>query len=204
MSSKQHLGMAILLLVMLTGIGGLLLVWPAYRDTAWMNTRVTDLRSRSQNVEAQTQVIAKLTGELDEISARVDAELKRIPSTPDIAGLMRVLSLPVDKKTVFDQALAAGEPREAVPGANFAEFVQPVKVEMSARFDAIFALLKAAESMKRLLRIQSVRIEADRRSAEEQPIAKATIVIEAVYEPKPAGGRAGDGGEPMPAQARMN
>ena len=96
MSSRQHLGMAILLLVLLTSVGGLLLVWPAYRETAWINKQVSDLRDRSRNHDAQARVIVTLTEELDRITHRVDTQLKDIPDSPDIASLIRSMSLPVD------------------------------------------------------------------------------------------------------------
>ena len=70
-----------------------------------------------------------------------------------------------------------------MPDEQLPTRVQPLTVDMEARFDSIFALLRAAESMDRLLRVSSVKIACERRVAGVQPLAKASIVLEAVYEP---------------------
>jgi hypothetical protein len=184
MSSNKHLALAVGLMAAVTGLGGLVLVWPAYRDAAWIGGQVEDLHKRGENYDVQAQIIARLTAELDESTKRVHTGLKAIPESADIAGLMQVLSLPVDGFNVRDQTFTAGEPVEAAPGAGLPTMVQPLTVEMDARFGAVFSLLRAAESMDRLLRIASVKVVCDRRREEEQPYARATVVIEAVYEPR--------------------
>ena len=183
MSSRQHLGFAIALLVAIVGLGGLLLVWPAYRDAASIDRRVHDLRRKGENYDAQAREIARLTTELDELHEVIKEDLKRIPESSDIAGLMRVLSLPVDDVHVRDQTFTAGTVKEAVAGTELPTRVQPLTIEMHARFDAIFALIRSAESMDRLLRISAVNITCDRRRDEDQPFATASIVLEAVFDP---------------------
>jgi hypothetical protein len=61
---------------------------------------------------------------------------------------------------------------------------------MEARFDAVFALLRAAESMDRLLRVTSIKVVSDRLQDDDQPFTDATVVLEAVYDP-PATGEEG-------------
>ncbi len=188
MSSKKHLGLAILLMLVITGLGGLVLVWPVYRETAWINGRVEELRSKSENHDQQAQMVVRLADELDEMTQRVNQGHREIPATPDIAGLMRVLSLQVDGTTVRDQTFTAGEVREAARGTELPTMVQPLTIEMEARFDSVFALIRAAESMGRLLRVASINIEALRGPTGDSGMAKARIVIEAVYEPGGGGG----------------
>lgn len=185
MSSRRHLGFAILSLAMVVGLGGLLLVWPSYREAARHNRQTMVLHHKGENYDVQAQRIATLTRKLEEMTTRVDTGLKSIPDAPDIAGLMRTLSMPVDGVHVFDQTFTAGDPREAVPGADLPVRVQPLTVEMDARFDSIFALIRVAESMNRLLRVASVNIALDdqRVTPDDQAIATASIVLEAVFDP---------------------
>jgi len=97
---------------------------------------------------------------------------------------MRRLSMPVDGVYVYDQTFTAGDPREAVPGGDLSIMVQPLTVDMDARFDSIFALMGQAESMDRLMRISSVSIAIDRTN-KENTIATASIVLESVFDPPP-------------------
>ena len=85
---------------------------------------------------------------------------------------------------VEDQTCTAGDVREAVPGSEIPARVQPLTVEMVAKFDTIFALMLNAESMSRLLRIASITIITDQRPEyEDLAVAKASIVLEAVFDP---------------------
>ncbi len=190
MSSKRHLTMAILSLVAVVALGGVSLVWPSYREAARHNRQTTLLHHKGENYDVQARRIASLTKQLDELTNRVDTGLKVIPETPDLAGLMRRLSMQVDGVHVFDQTFTAGDPRDAVPGGDLPVRVQPLTVEMDAGFDSIFALMRLAESMERLLRISSVSISVDRKSREnEAAIARVAIVLESVFDPPQREGR---------------
>lgn len=182
MSSRKHLCVAILGLLLVVGLGGLILAWPAYREAGMLNDQMMELRRKGENYDLQAQEIARLTAKLGEVNRRVDDEFKVIPESPDIAGLMRVLSLSVDGANVVDQTFTAGDTKEAVQGSDLPVMVTPLTVEMEARFEAVFALLRAAESMDRLLRVSSVKVVCRRPDDEDQPFTKASVVLEAVYE----------------------
>jgi Tfp pilus assembly protein PilO len=184
MSSRRHLAFAILLLLAVVGLGGVLLVWPAYREASRHNRRTSLLHHKGENYDVQARRIATLTKQVEQMTRRVETELKAIPDTPDIADLMRRLSMPVDGVHVQDQTFTAGDPRDAVPGADLPVLVQPLTVEMAARFDAIFTLMRLAESMDRLLRVSSVSIAVDRTKTQDT-VASATIVLESVFDPPP-------------------
>lgn len=184
MSSSRHFGFAVLSVSVVLALGGLLLVWPSYREAARHNQQTLLLHHKGENYELQAQRIATLTMQLEEMTHRVDTGLKVIPDSPDIAGLMRRLSMPVDGVHVQDQTFTAGEPREAVPGGDLPVRVQPLTVEMEARFDSIFALTRLAESMDRLLRIASISVTVDSQNRDDdRAIANASIVLEAVFDP---------------------
>jgi len=182
MSSRRHLAFAILSLLTVVILGGVLLVWPAYREAARHNRRTLLLHHKGENYDAQARRIATLTKQVELMTHRMETELKAIPETPDIADLMRRLSMPVDGVHVYDQTFTAGDPREAVPGGDLPIRVQPLTVEMDARFDSIFALMRLAESMDHLLRISSISIAIDR-TDKENTIATASIVLESVFDP---------------------
>ncbi|MHC4717882.1 MAG: hypothetical protein ACYS5V_12990, partial [Planctomycetota bacterium] len=110
MSSKRHLAMAILALIVVVGLGGLLLAWPAYSDAAVLNRQTDELRAKGERYELQAEEIARLSTQLDEATQWVDTRLRVVPDSPDIAGLMRVLSLAVDGSLVRDQVFDAGDP----------------------------------------------------------------------------------------------
>jgi Tfp pilus assembly protein PilO len=184
MSSSKHLGFAILVMLAVVALGGVLLAWPSYREAAEINRQAQALRRRGDNYGMQTEMIARLTAQLEEASRRVDTGHKDIPRSSDIAGLMRVLSLPVDGVNIREQAFNVGESKEAVAGMGLSTRVRPLTVDMEARFDAVFAMVRAAESMDRLLRVGSVNVVCQRTAADElQPFAKAVVVLEAVYDP---------------------
>ena len=175
--------MAILWLVLVVVLGGVLLVWPAYRSATDLDRQAAVLQNKGENYDLQARRIADLTVQLEEITQRVDTGLKVIPDSSDIAGLMRTLSMPVDGLFVHDQTFTAGDVREAVPGGEMSARVQPLTVDMLARFDTVFALMRKAESMPRLLRIASVSIATENRPEyEDLAVAKASIVLEAVFD----------------------
>ena len=186
MSTRKHLGIAILMLTAVVAVGGMFFVWPVYRKVTKVDRRAAELLTKGRNYDQRLEVINELTVGLVKARHRIEKELRQIPESPDLAGLMRVLSLPVDRVNVRDQTFTAGAAKEAVLDGDMTAMVMPLTVDMVARFDSIFDLIRATESMKRLLRITSVRITSDRQEDEDQPFAKASVVVEAVYDPPQA------------------
>jgi Tfp pilus assembly protein PilO len=190
MSSSRHLVVAVLVLIVVVGLGGLLLAWPAYREAAALNGRTRELGAKGDRHDLQVAQIAKLMAELDAAMRLADTKLKPIPDSPDIAGLMRGLSLAVDGTNVRDQMFDAGDPKDAASGSGLAALATPLTIDMEAGFDAVFALLRTAEAMDRLLRVSTVQIVCNREDGDEEdePLTRATVVLEAVYVPPEEGG----------------
>jgi Tfp pilus assembly protein PilO len=184
MSSSRHLVLAVFVLAALTSLGGLTLVWPCYRDAAEISRQAEELRRKNEQPQPRSAEIARLAAEQEALDRRIRTGFKLVPKTADLAALMQALSIPVDRNRVGYQTMLAGEPREAAPGSG-RTMVQPLTVEMDAQFDAVFQLLQTIEAQPRLLRVSSVRIacEGGQDEGEARPLAKATVVVEAMYEP---------------------
>ena len=118
MSSRRHLTIAILAALLVVGLGGLLLVWPSYRELAQINRQTEVLRNKGENYHMQVRSIARLKTEVDQAADQVAFGLKLIPESPGVADLMRILSRPLDGVHVRDQTFRAGKVREAVPGGG--------------------------------------------------------------------------------------
>jgi DNA-binding LacI/PurR family transcriptional regulator len=115
--------------------------------------------------------------------AQLEEYLTMLPVSRRLDGLI-VLSLPIDARTVRDQTFTAGSPSAAAAGEDFPELAVPLTVDMEATFDSVFALIRIAEQMDRLVRVASVRMAADRtEDLEETPVLTATIGLEVIYEP---------------------
>ncbi|UCD74985.1 MAG: type 4a pilus biogenesis protein PilO [Phycisphaerales bacterium] len=187
LNSKQLLYLVIGLLVAMVVVGGFLAV-PAYRQASQLKARTANLQEKIDGLTGQTEELQQLAVALSAMNEQLDSELKTIPCVPDIADLIRKLSLPVDGVTIRDQTFTAGSVGEAVAGKENPARVMPLTIDMVARFDSVFALIQAAESMPRLVRVASVRMEVEHGQEEtDESFLIASVGLEAVYEP--------DGGE---------
>lgn len=185
MSEQKHFVMTALGAVLLLIVGGVLLVWPSYREAAAMRQGTAELNQRVATLETRQAEVQQLDEELAEARRLIREELKVIPEAADIAELMRRLSLRVDGVAVQDQTFTAGAPFGALPDEKYRTQALPLTIDMMARFDSAFAVLRAAETLDRLIRISSVRISCDREKTvdQDQPFVTASIVMEAIYEP---------------------
>ncbi len=183
MPTNKRLVLGSLGLSALIVAGWLFIVWPVYREAGAVNERVAELRRKSQGARGRAQEIDRLTTALEAASSRVESEFKVIPVSPNVAGLMRSLSLPVDNITIRDQTFTAGQPKDAAAGADVAVKALPLTVDMVARFDAVFALIRAAEAQEHLVRVSSVNIASTRDDDQQVPLVTASVRLEAVFEP---------------------
>ncbi len=184
MADGKHMFFAAIgsLVVLILGIA--LLAWPNHRQMRTVLDEVAVLEKKVSSLGAQTVEVERLACEYSDVKRRVEAQFKEIPETPDISGLIRKLSLPVDGTTILDQTFTAGSANSAVAGQDAAELVMPLNIDMVANFDSVFALICAAESMERLVRVSSMHLVAERGETEgESPMVMATVGLEAVFEP---------------------
>ncbi|MHC4428558.1 MAG: hypothetical protein ACYS0D_08135 [Planctomycetota bacterium] len=183
MSSRKHLLIAICLALAVFAAGWFAAVWPVYRRIDAIDRESRSLLQKAADLGVKQEEIDELSTRLAETEHRITNEMKRVPEAPDIAELMRILSLPLDGVTVLDQEFTAADINEPVPGYDVEFMAAPLYVNMVARFDAVFALIRAAESMGQLLRVNSLRLNAQRDAEGTMPMADASIALEVIYDP---------------------
>lgn len=188
-NSKRHLLYAcgVMMLVML--VGGALIVWPRYREASELTAERIDLRDKMNNISLHTDALEQLTDDVARIRQIVSEDLKDIPPSPGVHELMNRLSLPVDDQTVVEQTFSAGQSVPAVRGdESLTLMAMPLTIDMQSRFDAVYAMLRTAENMRRLVRVNTVRLSIPKEQREQDrndgsPIVEAEIGLEAVFDP---------------------
>ncbi len=188
-NSNRHLLYALGMMALVLLIGGAAIVWPRYREAASLTAERHDLIERMDNISLHTEALAELTEDVSRVRQVVEQDLKDIPPSPGMHELMNRLSLTIDDETVLEQTFSAGQVSPAVhDDDDFSLMAMPVTVDMVGRFDAVFATIRAAEQMPRLVRVTSVRLSLpreyrDRESGPDEPLVQAEIGLEAVFEP---------------------
>lgn len=211
MPSDRNLLIAGAGVTMAIGLTAVLFIWPNYSSAASSLREVQDLQSKMELLEGQVRAIETLESEVQRVQQHIDTSMKLIPEAPDIASVIRKLSQEVDRVTVVDQTFTAGTPCEAlagqgsVPGSSSAKAAaasarsasaashetamqaMPLTVDMVASFDSMFALIRNAESLNRLVRVTSVRAALSTAKHDPvpgaPPLLKAAVGLEAIYLP---------------------
>lgn len=185
MSTSRHLLIAVAGLVVIVLLGGAVLVWPNNREAGVVTEQIARLQKKITALSIRNKQVAQLDREVKEAARRRDAQCKRIPTSPQIADLIGRLSQEVDGVTVRDQRFTAGEPYDATIGLGSTVRAAPLTIDMVARFDSVFALIRAVETMDRLVRVALVRFHRPREAndTEDGPLVAATIRLEVIFEP---------------------
>lgn len=185
MSTSRHLLIAVAGLVVIVLLGGAVLVWPNNREAGVVTEQIARLQKKITALSIRNKQVAQLDREVKEAARRRDAQCKRIPTSPRIADLIGRLSQEVDGVTVRDQRFTAGEPYDATIGLGSTVRAAPLTIDMVARFDSVFALIRAVETMDRLVRVALVRLYRPREAndTEDGPLVAATIRLEVIFEP---------------------
>lgn len=185
MASNRNLMWSVLGVVVLAAVVGWFIIWPNYREAARVNENVSRLEQKIAGQAERTGELNSLSMEVQNSRRRMETELKIVPASPDVADLIRKLSLPVDGANVVDQTFTAGSPVDITVGAAGSTKSMPLTVDLAATFDSVFALLRSAESMNRLLRVASVKVICKRTDDDttDIPVLHASLGLEAIYEP---------------------
>ena len=184
MQDRNHKLLAAACAVGILTAGGAALVWPAHQERHVILDEIHSLEGRLQDLDGLTRDVENLGHELNVLQRRIEDDLKVIPDQPNVAQIMRKLSLPIDGVSVIDQTFTAGGSADAVVGSEYAERAVAVTVDMKATFDSTFALIHATERIDRLVRVSSVHLTANREPDDPVvPTLSASIGLEVIYEP---------------------
>ena len=191
MWTTKHMAMGTLTVCVIVALAVMLFIWPNYREAKTVRAQVADLRARASTLLAREKAVERLAGDVHTAREHIVSDLKVIPETADVAGLIRKLSDAIDGVNVLDQTFTAGTPSAALAGASAGgahAMATPVAADMRATFDSVFALLRKAESMDRLVRVASVRLlckRDDQKGAKtsDVPVLAASVSLEVVFEP---------------------
>jgi len=162
-----------------------ILLWSSYSEQRMLNHEIETLKSKMKGLSGQTTELERLAIEAGALESYVNDTLKTIPESADVARLIGRLSLPVDGETVLDQTFTRGRVGAPAGGGNEQFHVMPLTIDIEATFESVMSVIDAAESLRRLVRVSSVRMHFPREDDLElvdRPFVKASLGLEAVYQ----------------------
>ena len=184
MQNTRHLALGVAATLAVAAAASALFIWPNYREARAVRLQVAELQGRVSALGSRTKAVERLAEDLHAARMRVQHDLKVIPETADIAGLIRKLSDTIDAVNVVEQTFTAGTPGEAIIGGDSPAMMMPVTADMRATFESVLALIRKAETMGRLVRVSSVRLLCKREEQKtDVPLLHASVGLEVVYEP---------------------
>ncbi len=156
---------------------------PNYKTATTNVQEAKRLEDRINTLERRQVEVQNLRDEYESLVSQVETDYKKVPAAPDNAQIVQALSLDVDGVHVLDQSFVAGSTtNQKTTEDSFS--VQPLAITMEADFESIFAVIRQAESMGRLVRVSSVRIAQPGRNTDSDPtILEAAVGLHAPFNP---------------------
>ncbi len=178
---RMAIGMSVIGAVVIGA--SVLFIIPNYREARRLKRQIADLQTRTGTLIYRAEAVDRLAQDVRLAREHAASDLKSIPETADVAGLIRKLSLPLDGVNVVEQEFTAGTPAEAIVGGEQTAMAMPLAADMNATFESIMAVIDQAESMSRLVRVSSLRLLCKRDDQKtDVPLLGASIGLEAVYD----------------------
>lgn len=182
MRTTKQMTMGVLAVLAVVAMVAVMFILPNYREARDVQAQVKDLQARVTTLESRTHAVDRLAEEVRTARDHVAVDLKSIPETADVAGLIRKLSDPIDGMNVVDQTFTAGTAGPAIVGEDAPAMALPVIAEMHATFESAQALIRKAETMNRLVRVSSVRLQCKREEQKSDiPVLAASVGLEVIY-----------------------
>lgn len=201
MQSGKHMAIGVAVVAAIVGVATAVFIVPNYREANTVRVQVADLQARVETLAEREAELDLLEQQVRNAREQVLVNLKTIPETADVAGLIRNLSDRIDGVNVLEQTFAAGTAGPAIIGDDrVTARSMPVAADMRATFESVLALIAKAETMPRLVRVASVRLQCkreDERSAANSmkgsgaavpasvgsvPVLSASIGLEAIFD----------------------
>lgn len=186
MLSNSRLFLCFICLVATMIVGWLLFVLPTYCSAGKLSLEAARFHQQAIRYTDLANEISLQNVVLKNVVQSQQAQISDLPTVPDIPGLMKELTPSVDKEIVGDQLFTLGQSREAVIDSDLGLSYVPITIEMVSSFSAVFALIHAAESQGRPLRVASVHMTrfAESNSEDHDSRIRASIVLELLYNPQ--------------------
>ena len=180
MNTNKHM-LVIATVVLLGFMAARFLVHPLHARADEINRDYEALLARVDGWPGKDAVLAPLQNELSRRTTMMESEQRPVPTRPDLAGLIRQLSLEIDGFRVVDQTFAAGRRGPAATAAPDNWRSVPLTMELVAEFDALDELLLKIEGSPDPIRITRLSIERIDEPGSDRAIARTTLVLDAVY-----------------------
>lgn len=141
-----------------------LAVWfgvrPLHLRAATLEGDVTDLQERIAEASVPEAQLDATRLERERRREMLASEgFDALPDgAPDVAGVIRRLSLPIDGHRIFDQTFTAGRPGAAANGAPEGWRATPVRVEVEGDWSAIRELLDLVDDLPGPVRTTALRL----------------------------------------------
>ena len=160
---------------------------------AWIG--IVPLHARASNQEAETTSLLirvaaspmpaeRLVPFREELERRIEMLRRECPmgvdqGPPDLAGIIRTLSLPIDGSNVIDQTFTAERSGPTGFDVDLPWEVTPIRIELTASWSAIANVLELIEGMAAPNRMTEFKLDRDLEPDVE--IARVSIEIEVLH-----------------------
>ena len=181
---NEHRSLIVAAIIALVGIAAArFIVHPLHARADELNQEHESLLQRIAGWPGEEAVLAPLREEIARRERIIRSEQQPVPAQPDLAGLIRRLSLDIDGERVVDQTFVAGRRGPAATGAPSDWRSVPLTVELVADFTSLFGLLKRIEETPEPIRVTRLTIERLKEPA-TRPLARCVLVLDAIHRVK--------------------
>ncbi|MCH2160724.1 MAG: hypothetical protein MK085_02505 [Phycisphaerales bacterium] len=181
---NEHRPLILTVVIALLGLAAArFIVHPLHARADELNQEHASLLQRIAGWPGEEAVLEPLRSELKRRTQMIRAEQRPVPAQPDLAGLIRRLSLDIDGERVIDQTFVAGRRGPAATGAPENWRSVPLTVELVADFPSLFGLLKRIEETPEPIRTTRLTIER-LKDPVDRPLARCILVLDAIHRVK--------------------
>lgn len=173
--------MAIAAVVLVGVLGARFLVHPLHGRADAVDAAHERLVERIADWPGQDVVLDPIRSELDHRRTIVALEQHPIPASPDLAGLIRRLSLEIDGTRVLDQTFVAGRRGAASTAAPESWRSIPLTMELVSDFSTLQGVLGRIEESPEPVRITRLAINRSKDPTGTPGIARTTLVLDVVF-----------------------
>ena len=181
---NEHRSFIVVAIIAVVGLAAArFIVHPLHARADELNREHASLLQRIAGWPGEEAVLEPLRAEIERRERIIDREQQPVPSQPDLAGLIRRLSLDIDGEQVVDQTFVAGRRGPAATGAPADWRSVPLTVELVADFRSLFGLLKRIEETPEPVRVTRMTIERLKEPS-ARPLARCVLVLDAIHRVK--------------------